>query len=118
MAFFRTSSVPPPSRYPGAPSTTEVYALVPQAPVSATRAGLRTAAANPASRFMLSDEAITFRAISGPGGSPVLACAVRQYFVVSSSARSDDIARAVWLLTAPSLIPVADAIWVSGRPAK
>ena len=35
-----------------------------------------------------------------------------------SSARSEDMARAVYALTAVSLIPVAEATWVSGRSAK
>jgi hypothetical protein len=34
-----------------------------------------------------------------------------------SSARSDDFARETWLLTAPRLIPRAEAIWDSGRSA-
>ncbi len=33
----------------------------------------------------------------------------------SSTARSADLARAVWLLTAPRLIPIAEAIWASDR---
>jgi len=35
----------------------------------------------------------------------------------SSTARSDETPRAVWLLTAPMLMPVADAIWASVRSA-
>jgi hypothetical protein len=34
-----------------------------------------------------------------------------------SPARSDDIACVVWVLTAPLLILMAEAIWASGRPA-
>jgi hypothetical protein len=32
-------------------------------------------------------------------------------------ARSDDIARAAWFLTAPVLMPIAEAIWASGNSA-
>src|SRR5437773_11183052 len=36
---------------------------------------------------------------------------------LSSTARSDTTAWTVWLLTAPRLMPLAEAIWPSGRPA-
>ena len=53
----------------------------------------------------------------GRGRSPAGPASVADP-ALRSSVRSEDMARAVYALTAVSLIPVAEATWVSGRSAK
>ncbi len=52
-----------------------------------------------------------------PGGWPVRSWQQNYLATGSSAARSAAMPRAVWLFTAPQLIPIARAIWASDRSA-
>jgi hypothetical protein len=60
---------------------------------------------------------VTVRVCCSAGAVPAVASFVALCHspIPLNTARSDDIARAAWLLTAPLLMPMVAAIWASDR---
>ena len=81
MMLRMTSSVPPATRIPGTPSRNWVQAKVPQAPVSATRAGPSTEERSSLVRTMLAVSESLANDISGPGSCPTAIVAMARRLV-------------------------------------